>query len=323
MPLIKTPINRTKPSETNVASAKIAATGATEVTTIEPAGPAAAYGLIAAAGFLAVAAIVSYGASLTSLVERWWSDPDYLHGFLVPVVAGFLLWQRREIIAGKRLAGSWWGLVLLALSAAMRWASAYYYYELLDPASLIPCLAGLVLFVGGWRALRWAGPSIAFLVFMIPLPGFAATLMGHPLQRVATIASTYTIQLVGVPAVADGNVILLGDSQIGVAEACNGLRNMMLFLAVGSAVALTIKRPPLEKLIVLLSAAPIAVIANVVRITATAVMHSLSHHELADTTYHDLAAWFMMPLAVLLLWGELAILRRIFVPARTSAPLGP
>jgi exosortase len=323
MPLIKTPIDRTKPSEANVAATKIAATGAAEAMTIEPAGSAGAYGLMAAAGFLAVAAIVSYGASLAGLVERWWSDPDYLHGFLVPVVAGFLLWQRRELIAGQRLAGSWWGLVLVGLSAAMRWASAYYYYELLDPASLIPCLAGLVLFVGGWRALRWAGPSIAFLVFMIPLPGFVATMMGYPLQRVATISSTYMVQLVGVSAVADGTVISLGDSQIGVAEACSGLRNMMLFLAVGSAVALTIKRPPLEKLIILLSAAPIAVIANVVRITVTAVLHSMSRHELADTTYHDLAAWFMMPLAVLLLWGELAILRRIFVAAPASGPLGP
>jgi exosortase len=214
-----------------------------------------------------------------------------------------------------------WGLALIGLSAVMRWASAYYYYELLDPASLVPCLAGLTLFLGGWKYLRWAGPSIAFLVFMIPLPGFAATLMGHPLQRVATIASTYMIQTVGVPAVAEGNVILLGDSQIGVAEACNGLRNMMLFIAVGTAVALTIKRPLLEKIIIILSVAPIAVIANVVRITATAVLHSLSRHELADTTYHDLAGWFMMPLAVVLLWGELAILKRTFVPAPVRGPL--
>ena len=291
------------------------------LTTIENKSQKFALPLIAGWSFLAVAALVSYSGSFAGLVGRWWNDPDYLHGFLVPIVAVFLLWQRRDMLIGVRPAGSLWGLALIGLSAAMRWASAYYYYELLDPASLIPCLAGLALFVGGWKWLRWAGPSIAFLVFMIPLPGFVATLMGHPLQRIATIASTYTIQTVGVPAVAEGNVILLGDSQIGVAEACNGLRNMMLFIAVGSAVALTMKRPLLEKAIIILSAAPIAVIANVVRITATAVLHSMSHHELADTTYHDLAAWFMMPLAVVLLWGELAILRRIFVPTRVSGPL--
>jgi exosortase len=271
--------------------------------------------------FLGGAVAFSYAGCMAALVGRWLNDPDYLHGFLVPVVAGFLLWYRRSMLRDAQPKGSWWGLTLLGISAAMRWASAYYYYQLLDPASLVPALAGLVLFLGGWKALRWAAPSIAMLVFMIPLPGFVATLLAHPLQRVATIASTYMIQTVGVPAVAEGNVISLGDSQIGVAEACNGLRNMMLFIAVCSAAAFIMKRSLLEKAIVVLSAAPIAVIANLVRITATAVLHSMSHHELANTTYHDLAGWFMMPLAVVLLWIELAILRRIFIPTLPSGPL--
>jgi exosortase/archaeosortase family protein len=96
---------------------------------------------------------------------------------------------------------------------------------------------------------------------------------------------------------------------------------MMLFVAVCSAAVFIIKRSPLEKAIVLLSAAPIAIIANLVRITATAVLHSLAHPQLANTTYHDLAGWFMMPLAVALLWVELAILRRIFIPAPPSGPI--
>jgi exosortase len=277
--------------------------------------------LLAAWAFFAVVVVVSFYACLVGLAERWWYDPDYLHGFLVPIFAVYLLWHRRDTLKGVQPKGSAWGLGLIAICGAMRCVSAYYYYELLDPASLIPGLAGLALYIGGWKVLRWAGPSIAFLAFMIPLPGFVATLMGHPLQRLATIASTYVIQTVGVPAVAEGNKILLRDSQIGVAEACNGLRNMMLFLAICSAVALMMRRPLIEKVIIVLSAAPIAVIANVVRITATAILHSMSQHNLADTTYHDLAAWFMMPLAVILLWIELAILRRIFVAAPASGPL--
>ena len=102
------------------------------------------------------------------------------------------------------MAGSLWGLLLIAVAGSMRMASSYYYYDLLDPASLVPCLAGLTLFVGGWKALRWAWPSIVFLVFMIPLPGFLATVMGGPLQRLATVASTFMIQTLGISAVADG-----------------------------------------------------------------------------------------------------------------------
>ena len=270
---------------------------------------------------LGLVVVLSYAGCLAGLVGRWWDDPDYLHGFLVPIFAGYLLWRRREMLGNVKPQGSRWGLALLGVCAAMRWISAYGFYDLLDPASLVPGLAGLVLFLGGWQVLRWAGPSIAMLAFMVPLPGFLATLMAHPLQRIATITSTYLIQTIGVPAVADGNVISLGDSQIGVAEACNGLRNMMLFIAVCSAVALTLKRTWLEKAIIVLSAAPIAVLANLIRITVTAVLHSLSHHDLANTTYHDLAGWFMMPLAVVLLWVELAILRRIFVVVPVSGPL--
>jgi exosortase len=261
----------------------------------------------------------TYWTALTGLVGRWWNDPDYVHGFLVPLFSGFLLWYRRAMLRSGEFKGSLWGLPLLAIAAAMRMASSYYYYDLLDPASLVPCFAGLALFVGGWKALHWAWPSIFFLIFMVPLPGFVATLLGLPLQRLATIAGTYLIQTVGISAVAEGNVILLSDSQIGVAEACNGLRNMMLFLAVCTAVAFISRRSAAEKVIIVLSAAVIALVANLVRIAAAAVLHEVASHNVATTFYHDLAGWFMMPLAVVLLWLELAYLRRVFVPEDTAA----
>jgi exosortase len=272
----------------------------------------------AVAALLGALVVATYAPALAGLLGRWQSDPDYVHGFLVPLFSGFLLWHRRAMLPGVEFRGSLWGLPLLAIAAAMRMASSYYYYDLLDPASLIPCLAGLTLFVGGWQALGWAWPSIAFLVFMVPLPGFVAVQLGQPLQRVATVAGTFVIQTVGIPAVAEGNVILLSDSRIGVAEACNGLRNMMLFLAVCVAMSFVIRRTTIEKVIIVLSAAGIALIANLVRIAATAILHEVASHEAAKTLYHDLAGWFMMPLAVVLLWLELAYLRRVFVAEKVA-----
>ncbi len=272
----------------------------------------------AATALLTVIVVATYWSAITGLVGRWIDDPDYVHGFLVPVFAAVLLWSRRAMLLEVELKGSLWGLVLIAFAGAMRMVSSYYYYTLLDPASLIPCLLGLTLFVGGWNAVRWAWPGIVFLVFMIPLPGFVANLMGHPLQRVATIASTFLIQTLGISAVAEGNVISLADSQIGVAEACNGLRNMMLFLAVCVGMAFISRRSAVEKAIIVLSAAAIALLANVVRIAATAILHSMVSHHAATTLYHDLAGWFMMPLAVVFLWLELAYLNRVFVRQRTS-----
>jgi exosortase len=254
----------------------------------------------------------AYGSPMAGLAFRWWNEPDYFHGFLVPVFAVVLLWNRRQMLESFVPQGSSWGLALFALSAAMRWASAYFYFRLLDPLSLVPCLAGVALFVGGWRALRWAGPSIVFLVFMIPAPGLVADLLSHPLQRIGTVASTYILQTCGVAAVSQGNVILLTEGELGVADACSGLRMMMLFFAVCVGAVLMMKLAWWEKVVIVLSAVPIAVVANVIRITATGVLYQTASSELAEAMYHDLAGWFMMPLAVALLWGEMGMISRLF-----------
>jgi exosortase len=267
----------------------------------------------AAAALLAASVLATYWSAIVLLVEHWYGDPDYVHGFLVPVFSGILLWLRRGMLRGVEFKGNLWGLLLMAVAGVMRMVSSYYYYDLVDPASLVPCLAGLTLFVGGWNALRWAWPSIVFLVFMIPLPGFLANMLGQPLQRFATIASTFVIQTLGISAVAEGNVICLPDSTIGVAEACNGLRNMMLFLTVCVGVSFVIQRSTLEKVIIVISSAGIALVANLIRITATAILHETAGHQVANNLYHDLAGFFMMPLAVVLLWLELAYLRHVFV----------
>jgi len=265
-----------------------------------------------AATFVAVVAIATYWTVLTALVYRWRTEPDYVHGFLVPVFSAFLLWHRRALLQSVELKGSVWGLLFLVIAALMRASSSYYYYDLLDAFSLLPCLTGLTLFAGGWNALRWAWPAILFLVFMIPLPGSVANLLGGPLQRMATVGSTYVIQTIGISAIAEGNVISLTDSQVGVAEACNGLRSMMLFVAVCVGMVLISRRSVVEKVIIILSSAAIALLANLVRIVVVAILHQTLGHQSVTPLYHDLAGWFMLPLAVVFLWLELAYLRLVF-----------
>ena len=254
----------------------------------------------------------AYSPALSGLPGRWWNDPDYTHGFLVPVFAVVLLWIRREKYPPLPLRGSLWGVAFLVLSVVMRWGSAFSYIALLEPLSLLPCVAGLVLITGGWGALKWAAPSIAFLVFMIPVPGLIGNMLGLSLQRIATVTSTFALQTLGIPAFAYGNVIHLRDAQLGVVEACSGLRMMMLFFSVCVGAAFLVKGTPLKKTLIVLSAAPIAVIANVVRITVTGVLYETTSPELAEVIFHDLAGWFMMPLAVVILWTAMAVLSRIF-----------
>jgi exosortase len=257
-----------------------------------------------------------YASDLTRLVGRWWNDSDYVYGFLVIPFAVFLLKRRWPLM--ERLTersgsgGSLWGLGLVAGAILLRCASAYMSDPVFGPLSIVPCLAGVVLILGGWRALRWAWPAIVFLVFMIPLPGFLE-FWGHlALQRVATVMSTFILQTIGIPSASYGNVIVMSDGQLSVAAACSGLRSTMLFFAVSTAAAFLVEGIP-EKITVLLSAIPATIAANVFRIASTGILHELAGAELADAVFHDLFGFLMLPLASLIVWGEIGLIRRLLI----------
>lgn len=279
-------------------------------------GPSAAVALI---GLTAVL-VWCYWVPMAKVVERWGNEAEYSHGYFVPGFAVLLLFLRKDMLSPLLLRGSAWGLVFLAIGALMRLVSVYYYYETLEPISLLPCLAGVALFVGGWRVLLWAWQSIVYLIFMMPLPGTIADRLSRELQAMATWASTYTLQLMGIQAAADGNVILLSSSELGVAEACSGLRMMIVFFATSTAVAFLVEERKLwEKIVIVLSAVPIAIVSNLIRIVTTAVLQEYSNPELAHKVFHDLGGWLMMPMALGFLVLELKILSMFTTPAPPPA----
>lgn len=260
-----------------------------------------------------VALLWAYWSTLAAMAEKWSTDPQYSHGFLVPVFAAFMLWHRRRLLPQQWPQPNRWGLALIALGIALHLAGAYVYFDALSMVSLLPLLAGLCLCIGGRPGLRWAGPSVCFLVFMLPLPYRLEVSLSHPLQRLATVCSTYTLQTIGFAAVSEGNVLILDDVQFGVVEACNGLGMLVTFFAMTTATVLVVRRPPVETLLIVFSAIPIALIANVIRITSTAVLHVEVGSAVAGVVFHDLAGWLMMPLALGLLWLEIRLLALVLV----------
>jgi exosortase len=160
-----------------------------------------------------------------------------------------------------------------------------------------------------------------FLFFMLPLPYRLEVALAQPLQRLATEVSTYTLQTVGFPALSEGNIILLNDTEIGVVEACSGLSMLVGFFALSTGAALLIRRSLGEKIIITLSAVPIAIITNIIRITVTGIMHETLGSRLANLVFHDLAGWLMMPLALGFLWIELQVLSHLLVETVPSRPV--
>jgi exosortase len=256
----------------------------------------------------------AYWPTVRELAERWAEDPQYSHGFLVPLFSAFLLWHRRREIASLKLSPSWWGIAFAGAGLGLWILGTRFFFAWFSEISILICIAGLVLTVGGWRALRWSWQAILFLGFMVPLPYRIQTVLGGRLQQTATVVSTYAIQTLGAPAIREGNVILINDVKIGVVEACNGLGMLVTFFAISTGMAMLMRSSQTwVRAIVIVSAAPVAILSNVARITVTGLLFNANQNHLARVAFHDIAGLMMMPLAIAILFLELHVLKRLVV----------
>jgi len=263
---------------------------------------------------LSVLMMWAYFPTLAFLWSKWMDDPQYSHGLLVPLFSAYLLFTRKETMPMFGTPIPFIGGFLLLSTFALRSVAGLLYIPELDGYSLLIALTGLVMFLGGWTMLRWSWPAIFFLVFMLPLPYRISIMMGGPLQSIATWASTFALQTLGQPAIAEGNTILINDVKLGVAEACSGLRMLMTFLAFSCGAVFLMQRSWIEKIIVVASAIPIALLTNLIRI----VMTGLAYVYLSNTSgvvdfLHDAYGWLMMPIGLGFLLLELWVLSKLLI----------
>jgi exosortase len=245
---------------------------------------------LAALVFLAVLAAL-YGPMLRDLVWQWWDDPNYSHGFLVPVVSGFLIWQRRKELRALTPKGSRLGLAVLLLGIGALLLGDIGAENFLLRSSLILVLAGLVLFHLGWRIFRVLAFPLAFLIFMVPLPATVFYAVAFPLQNFAARNAAGILDLLGVPVLLDGNIIHLSQISLGVTEACSGIRSLISLLAVAVAWA-SLTLPSLWAILILVaSAVPITIIANAGRVVTTGLIGQWFGVEYAEGFFHTFAGW--------------------------------
>jgi exosortase len=262
---------------------------------------------------LAGAVLFSYWTTLGKIAWRWSEDPQYSHGYLVPGFALYLLWLRRDRLRHSLGHANGLGLGLVGVAIALRLAGTHFHFEYFDQASLLPAIAGLFFLAGSWPAFFWSCPAVLFLAFMIPLPHSVSLAMSAPMQTFATTVSTFVLQVLGKPAIAEGNVILLNDIELGIVEACSGLRMLVVFFALSTAVALLIRKPLWEKLLIAASAIPIALASNILRITVTGLFYDAFGNHFGGEFFHDLFGWLMMPLGLMFLGLELWLLKRLLI----------
>jgi exosortase len=311
----------------------------------DPAPPTAPARLDAAAfqaGLTIALVAVSFGPNLVNLAwYKWLTEPNYSHGWLVPPIAGLILWKRAAWLRpapptdllsgssrgrrGRRAWASWvpWGC-LVGLLAALAFRAWLYERneEWLETFGLIPTLGLALGTVGGLAWLRWSWPALLFLIFMVPLPGRADAFLAGPLQTLAAIGAGFLLQLAGLPALVEGNTLVVAGQRLEVARACNGLSMLISLSCLVTAYVLLTNDPPWKKLLLLASAVPIALVSNILRITATAVCYEIWTPEIVDDYAHDFAGYAMMPVGFALVLLQSGLIDLVFQGQSEPSPRG-
>ncbi len=255
----------------------------------------------------------AYLPMLRVFFDKWINDPQYSHGLLVPFFSAYLVWKAWQAgpLVPKPLP--WLGCGLLAVTLVMRAFAGTLLFQQLDAASLLVALVAVTLAAGGVPLLKRVGGGLLFLAFMVPLPYELERNVGQPLKTAATVSSTFLLQTLGQPAVRDGNLILIDEVRLGVVDACSGLKMMVTFAAFSVGAVLLMQRSRFEKLMVLLGIIPIAVVTNVLRITATGLAYLVFSNKETLDFLHDFYGWLMMPVGLALLALELWVLKKLVV----------
>jgi len=257
----------------------------------------------------------SYWPGIIDLWNIWQRSDEYSSGLLVPFLAVYILWSRRDEFASCRIKPSLWGLYAFLVAQAFRLFGLFFMYGSAERLSIVMSIGALVLLLFGWRIFWRSFTIMVFLGLMIPLPRTLHYKIMIPLQNQATSSAVFLLEMLGYAVTREGNVIHLAETTVAVAEACNGLRMIMAFFVISGLVVLIIKRPWWEKLVVLISSVPIGLFCNSVRLTITAIAFTMLEGEYWEKIFHDYGGYAMMPLALVLIVGELWLMAKL-----TTAP---
>ena len=181
-------------------------------------------------GVLVALTAILYAPTLVGLVHNWWGDPDYGHGFLVPLFSGYVLWRERDKWKRSEVKPSNFGFLVMLGAVALLLAGSLGAELFISRFSLVVLLAGMVLFLAGWKMLRAVSFPLGFLILMIPIPVIIYNEITFPLQLLASRFATFWLELVQVPVLREGNVLVLPNYSLEVVEACSGIRSLMTLI---------------------------------------------------------------------------------------------
>jgi len=252
-----------------------------------------------------------YWKILGALVTQWWDDPNYSHGFLVPLFGLYLVWQQRAALRTLSWRGSLVGIPVILTGIGLLLLGDLGAENFLMRSSLIVIVAGLILFHLGLQVFRALLFPLGFLFFMVPLPGVIFYAVTFPLQRLAAEQAAWILDMLGIPVLLDGNIIHLAQLSLGVTEACSGIRSMISLLAGAMAWAYLLLPGGWSMAVFAAATVPITIFANAARVVLTGLIGQHFGVEYASGFFHEFAGWAIFIFAFACLLGIHTLIRLV------------
>lgn len=265
-------------------------------------------------------AVVLMAVAVFATLDAWsdifgiaMRDDEHSHLFLVPVVAAWLIWVRKERLRGYVQEATWVGPALVAFGWALNRVGDSYLVQVFWHFGAILVVVGAFLTVAGGGFLVRFVPAFVALCFLVPVPGSVRQAIAIPLQTASALVTQNVLETLGVPVSRSGNMLSINNQAVTIAEACNGLRMVFALAMVSYAFAFGVPLRNGFRLLVLVLSPVTAIFFNVVRLVPTVWAFGIFSSETASTL-HDLSGWVMLPCAFLTLLGLMKLLRWAQIP---------
>ncbi len=246
--------------------------------------------------------LLAYAPVLAHLVRQWSDEPDYSHGFIVPIFAAWVLWERREELRNIAPRPHWAGLPIIVCSLALLVLGSFGAELFLQRISLPLLLAGLVVWFRGWPTLRASAFPLLVLLLAIPFPGVIYFQIVFPLQILASRLATWILHTIDLfPVLREGNVIVLSSTRLEVAEACSGVRSLLSLLTIAVIYSYVAERRVLVRWLLCLLVVPIAIAGNAGRVVFAAFSAEMAGANAVEGWGHFLSGIFLFFISTLLM----------------------